>query len=118
MKCRIPYETGNRKGLEGIIICDNCSNQISLQPVDIKVTNIKIKGEELIMRFFTCPHCETLYKICLFTYPLYILNNEDKLKHKSEIIELNKKYNGKFTYDKVTKQIYYHECNMDKRKEE
>lgn len=94
------------------IICDGCKNEIEMSPVAIKLTNIKIGQDELLMQYFLCPNCEYLYKICLFTYDLFLR------KDKKKLAELNQKYNGKFTYNKDTKQIYYHESNMDKRKEE
>lgn len=50
------------------MICDKCKHEFSCSPVDIKLTNIKIKNQELLLKYFVCPNCNVLYPIFLIRY--------------------------------------------------
>lgn len=50
------------------MICDKCKHEFFCSPVDIKFTNVKIKNQELLLKYFVCPNCNTLYPIFLIRY--------------------------------------------------
>ena len=50
------------------MICDKCKHEFFCSPVDIKFTNVKIKNQELLLKYFVCPNCNALYPIFLIGY--------------------------------------------------
>ena len=50
------------------MICDKCKHEFFCSPVDIKFTNVKIKNQELLLKYFVCPNCNVLYPIFLIRY--------------------------------------------------
>lgn len=48
---------------EKIIVCDECNNDFFLKSIEIKESAIEISGQELLVSYFKCPHCDKLYRI-------------------------------------------------------
>lgn len=46
-----------------IIVCDECKSEFFLKSVEIKESAIEIGGQELLVTYFKCPHCDKLYRI-------------------------------------------------------
>lgn len=47
------------------VICDECTHEFSLNPVDIKEAAINLDGQAFVLVYFTCPKCNKIYRITL-----------------------------------------------------
>ena len=47
------------------IICDECTSEFSLNPVDIKEAIIDLGGQAFTLVYFACPKCNKIYRITL-----------------------------------------------------
>ena len=54
--------------------CDKCKNLI--RSVHIKKTKVTIDNEQMILQYFECPRCRTIYKVLLLDNKAIRLQNE------------------------------------------
>lgn len=50
---------------EKIIVCDKCSAEFLVKSVTINECSVEIGGVELLLKYFTCPKCNEIYKVLL-----------------------------------------------------
>lgn len=50
------------------MICDKCKHEFLCSPIDIKVTNVQIKNQDLLLKYFLCPSCDALYSVFLMKF--------------------------------------------------
>lgn len=48
-----------------IIYCDECKKEFALRSIQIKKTSVEVAGNVLMLEYFTCPFCHTVYKVLL-----------------------------------------------------
>lgn len=48
-----------------IIYCDKCKKEFEYRSIDIKECSVEINRDKLLLRYFVCPFCRTIYKIFL-----------------------------------------------------
>ena len=59
------------------IVCDKCNHEFFANAVLIKEKNVKIdENKSIILCYFECPKCRTIYKICLKDSRYYELKSE------------------------------------------
>lgn len=109
-----------------MIVCDKCSFEFNLK--EMQEQKVNIKGNELLLTFFTCPKCNQIYKVTLddekstelkedliktlkrirrnlgnnniiFSDKLNSMLENKKKRLKKYMLSLNEKYNGTFTFD-------------------
>lgn len=56
--------TSNNFG-EKIIVCDKCSAEFLVKSVTINECSVEIGSEVLLLKYFTCPKCNEIYKVLL-----------------------------------------------------
>lgn len=56
----IKEKYGNAK-----VFCNDCEKEIFVSTVNIKEAAINIKGQDLILVYFTCPYCDKIYRVTL-----------------------------------------------------
>lgn len=52
-------------GPEKIVACDKCKKEFAYQSIQIKETSVEIEGDVLLLDYFTCPFCNSAYKVLL-----------------------------------------------------
>lgn len=109
-----------------IIVCDECKSEFFLKSVEIKESAIEIGGQELLVSYFKCPHCDKLYRITVkddtyFTFVEDLENTKKRIRRakgkgnlylqnqlvsmvyrkqeklQNHVARLNAKYSGTFT---------------------
>jgi ssDNA-binding Zn-finger/Zn-ribbon topoisomerase 1 len=55
------YEEEKKK--PKLVVCDDCQGEFILTQESIKTDSLEAKGEIIQITYFTCPHCNKLYKI-------------------------------------------------------
>lgn len=48
---------------EKIVCCDKCKKEFAYQSIQIKETSVEIAGDVLLLNYFTCPYCNSVYKV-------------------------------------------------------
>lgn len=46
-----------------VIVCDQCKHEFLIGSVGIKECSVEIEGKELLLDYFMCPSCKTVYKV-------------------------------------------------------
>lgn len=46
-----------------IVCCDKCKKEFAYQSIQIKETSVEIAGDVLLLDYFTCPYCNSVYKV-------------------------------------------------------
>lgn len=46
-----------------VIYCDKCGKEFLHRSVEIKETSVEVKGNVLLLDYFTCPFCSAVYKV-------------------------------------------------------
>lgn len=122
------------------IVCDKCKHEFFVNAVLIKEKDVKIdENKSIILCYFECPKCRTIYKICLKDSRYYELKNDvrratsriknnkgkcsvdimnslivaanvKKQRLANHVKKLDEKYPGVFTYSPIKKEeIIYRE---------
>lgn len=68
-----------------IIYCDECKKEFAYQSIQIKETSVEIASDVLLLNYFTCPFCNTVYKVLLVEEARYRELIDDLLKVKKRI---------------------------------
>lgn len=48
---------------EKIVCCDKCKKEFTYQSIQIKETSVEIAGDVLLLDYFICPYCNSVYKV-------------------------------------------------------
>lgn len=46
-----------------IVYCDKCGKEFEYQSIQIKECSVEVEGNVLLLDYFTCPFCNTVYKV-------------------------------------------------------
>lgn len=46
-----------------VVVCDKCKREFEYRSIQIKETSVEIAGDVLLLDYFTCPYCNSVYKV-------------------------------------------------------
>lgn len=52
-------------GGNGIMYCDKCKKDFPHKSTPIEKTTVDVEGDVLLLYYFTCPHCNAVYRVLL-----------------------------------------------------
>lgn len=68
-----------------IVCCDKCKKEFAYQSIQIKETSVEIAGDVLFLDYFTCPYCNSVYKVLLVEESKYRELVEDLMSMEKRI---------------------------------
>lgn len=51
--------------IEKVIICDKCMSEFLVESVKIDKCSVEIDGKMFLLNYFTCPKCNSIYRVLL-----------------------------------------------------
>lgn len=75
------------------VCCDKCQKEFAYQSIQIKETSVEVAGDVLLLDYFTCPFCNTVYKVLFVEEARYRELVDDLISVKKRIHHLQGKGN-------------------------
>lgn len=79
---------------DNIITCDKCNTDFLVSSVKIEERSVEIGGTVLLLNYFTCPSCKTVYRVLLVDEAHYRELVDDLVSTKKRIRRLQGKGNA------------------------
>lgn len=87
---------------DGVIYCDDCGKGIQVRSINIDKSFVKVNGKRLLLEYFVCPFCGTVYRVLLVDAEKYQELVDDFTSVKKRIERLKGKYDLE-KYDKLVR---------------
>lgn len=76
-----------------VMVCDKCNAEFPTMSVSINECSVEIGGKTLLLTYFACPKCKSIYKVLLVKEDVYRRLLDDFLLVKKRIRKLQGKGN-------------------------
>lgn len=70
------------------IVCDNCSAEFLMKSVKIEECSVRVGNKIMLLDYFTCPECNSIYKVLFVEEQKYRELVDDLLKTEKRIRKL------------------------------